>query len=105
MEADGARGPAELLTGTVVEIDIGHEALWIAADDGKHQREVVTGGANDRFRAAADTDPGFQRAAFERGKHPLITQGRARMTAPSNLVITDQRGEQIELFLEQDFVL
>ena len=89
----------------MVEIDKGPKPLGIAADDGERQRQVVARGANDGFRAAADTDPGPQRSGLDRREDALICQRRAQPAFPRHGVGLQQGREQIEFFLEQHFIL
>src|ERR1700685_2578248 len=65
VQADGARWLTELCVGAIIEIDMGQTPRRPPADNSQHQREVVTRGADDRFRAAADADPDFERPCFE----------------------------------------
>ena len=105
VHADRLHRPAELRKGAVIEIDIRPKPLGIAADDGKRQRQVVARGADDGFRAAADTDPGPQRPGLDRREDALILQRRTQPALPGHGVRPQQRGEQIEFFLEQHLVL
>ena len=105
MHGDRQRGLAELRKGAVIEIDIGTEARRIAADDGERQRQLVARRAHDRFRAAADADPGAQRRALDRREDALVLQRRPRLALPRDGVGADERGEEVELVLEQDLVL
>jgi len=82
MHADLAHRSAELCKGAVIEVDIRAKAIWIAANDGKHQRQIVVSRANDGFRTATDPNPGLESAAFDRRKYPLIGEGRARLASP-----------------------
>ena len=60
----------------------------VAADDREHQRQVVAGRADDRLRAAADADPGLQRAGLDRREYALVRSGGrvcpARSPAPAS---------------------
>ena len=105
MHGDRQRRLAELREGAVIEIDIGTEARRVAADDGERQRQFVARRAHDRFRAAADADPGAQRLALDRRKDALVLQRRPRPALPGHGVGADQRGKEVELVLEQHFVL
>jgi hypothetical protein len=75
MHRDLFRGPAELRECAMVEIDIGPEALGIAADDGERQRQIVARGADDGFGAAADADPGLGGPPSTGGKMRCFASG------------------------------
>src|SRR6201987_2575499 len=79
MHADRLRWPLKLLVGAEMQIDVGQEPLRIAADDGKHQREVVACRADYGFRASADTDPRLKRAMLDRREDQLVAQRRAHL--------------------------
>lgn len=57
--------------------------VWIAANNGEHQRQVIMGCADNRLQAATDPDPCLHGTAFDRGKYTLINEGRAGLAAPS----------------------
>jgi hypothetical protein len=83
---------SDLPVGAVVEIDERQKSLRLAADDGEHQRQIVMHGAHHRFRAAADSDPGFERAVLDLRKYRLMSERRPRRvcTAPGpNHLIVD----------------
>jgi hypothetical protein len=85
----------------MVEIDIGPEALGIAADDGERQRQIVARCADDGFGAAADADPSLERPALDRGKDALLRQRRPRAALPGHRLAP----ERFDLVLEQRLVL
>ena len=87
MHADLAHRPAELCKSAVIEVHIRTKAIWIAANDGKHQRQIVVSRANDGFRTATDPNPGLERAAFDRRKYALIGEGRARLASPCDWLV------------------
>jgi hypothetical protein len=62
-------------------------------------------GADDRLRASAHPDPGPERAEFDRRKHHLVLQRRAQSALPAHRLLLQQRREQVELLLEQFFIL
>src|SRR5919107_145837 len=66
VDAERQHRLAELGKGLVVELDVWGEAARVAADDGERERKAVPGGAHDRFRTAADADPGAERRAPDR---------------------------------------
>ena len=82
-----AHRPAELCKSAVIEVHIRTKAIWIAANDGKHQRQIVVSRANDGFRTATDPNPGLERAAFDRRKYALIGEGRARLASPCDWLV------------------
>src|SRR5262249_35833024 len=87
MHTDLAHYSAELCKSAVIEIDIRTKAIGIAANDSEHQRQIVMGRANDGFRTAADANPGFERAGFDRRKYALIGEGRARLPLPHDRLV------------------
>jgi len=89
----------------VIEIDVGAKPIWVAADDRQHQRQIVVRSADNRFRAAAHSDPGFECAGFDRRKYALIGQGRARLALPSHGFVLQERREQIDFLVEQHLVI
>src|ERR1700691_4653710 len=91
--------------GAAIEVDVRPKSVWFAADNGEHQRHVISGRAHDRFRAAADTDPGRETSGLDRRKHPLICQWRPRGALPCHRFLLDQCRKEIELFLKQLFVI
>src|SRR5882757_7410635 len=105
MHADRLDRALELLEGALVEVDIGREPFWIAADDRQHQRQVVTRRAYHGLGAAADADPGFQPAVLDWRKHTLVVERRAQLALPVNRLLLQELGEQVELLLEQRFIL
>src|SRR3984885_15753776 len=60
VNTDGSHRLAEMLIGAAIEVDVRPESARLAADNGEHQRHVVSGRAHDGFRAAADPDPGHK---------------------------------------------
>ena len=80
----------------MIEVHIRTKAIWIAANDGKHQRQIVVSRANDGFRTATDPNPGLERAAFDRRKYALIGEGRARLE-DGVTVPRDQQREIVRL--------
>jgi hypothetical protein len=84
VNANFSNGPAKLRKSTVIEVNEGPKAIGIAANDGNHQRQIVVRGANDRFRAAADANPGLERTGFDGRKDGLFVEGRARLTSPGD---------------------
>lgn len=88
----------------MVEIDVGFEACRRATDDRQHQGKLVAHRAHDRFRAAADADPGAQ-GGFGGRIDGLIAEGRAGGARPGDARFADQPGKEVEAFLEQRLVV
>ena len=105
MNADGSRWLAEMLIGAAIEVDVRSKSARLAANNGEHQRHVISGRAHDGFGAAADPDPGRKMSGFDRRKHLLICQRRPRGALPGHRLLLDQCREEIKLFLEQLFVI
>ena len=61
VHADRLLGEPEPGQGLAEQAGERGESLRGATDDGQHQREPVPRGADDRFGAAADADPGWDR--------------------------------------------
>ena len=105
MDTDGQRRFSSLGPGAVIQFDIGFEPARVAADDRQHHRQFVRYCADHRFRAAAHTDPCRQRLGFRTGVDCGIAQGGAQGAGPADLFLPQQSGKQIQLFLEQGFVI
>src|ERR1700738_4351645 len=100
MHANRLRRLLQCLVSAEMQIDVGQEPLGIAADDGKHQGEVVTCSADYGFRAATDPDPCLERAVLDRREDVLVDQRWAQLALPGDGLLLQQRGEQIELLVE-----
>ncbi len=61
--------------------------------------------AQHRLRRAADADPGLQPAGFGFRKDALVLQRRAGAALPGDRLLLQDGGKQIELVVEQLFVL
>ena len=61
--------------GVAIEVDQGHEALGLTADDGQGQGQAVAGRPHHRFGTAADAHPRPQRGRLGGRVHPLGLQG------------------------------
>src|ERR1700716_1219885 len=105
MHANGLRRLVQCLVGAGMQIDVGQESLRIAADDGKHQGEIVMCRADYGFRTAADPDPCLERAVLDRREDVLVDQRWAQLPLPRDGLLLQKRGEQIELLVEQLFIL
>ena len=64
----------------------------------------MAGGADDGLRTAADADPSLQ-AGFGGGVDALGVEGRAGGAAPGDCAFAPEGGKEVELFLEQGFVV
>src|SRR3569623_458850 len=94
-----------LLMGATVKIDERREALRIAADDRKHQRQLVIGRTHHRLRRAADADPRLQPPVLNRREDALVDERRTDRTFPGDRLLLEHLDEQIELLLKQLLVL
>ena len=97
---DRQLGAAELVERPAVEVDERREALGRTTDDRDHERQAVAGGAHDGLRAATDADPGLQPVAG-RGVDALLDERLADGAGPGDRLLGQQRGEQVELLVEQ----
>jgi hypothetical protein len=89
----------------MIEIDKGPKAIGVAANNGKHKRQIVMRRANDGFRTAADADPGLERSAFDWWKYGLLGKGRARLSSPGDRLVPQECRKQIEFIIKQRFVI
>src|ERR1700730_1267787 len=105
MHADRLRRLVQCLVGAEMQIDVGQESLRIAADDGKHQGEVVMCSADYGLRTATDPDPCLEWAVLDRRKDVLVDQRWAQLPLPGDGLLLQERGEQLELLVEQLFIL
>src|SRR5262249_46450612 len=105
MHADRLCRFANLRISAMVKLDIGFEAARIAADDGQHQRQIVMHSAHHRFRTADDADPGPQRSLFDRWIDALVVERRPDGALPADRLVAQEMSENIELLLEQPFVV
>src|SRR6516165_799808 len=99
MHTDLARRFAELRVGAVIEIDVRAKAIWIAADDGQHQWQIVMRRANNGFWTATDANPRLEGVTFSRRIYALISEGRACQPSPRDWLVLQDRGKQIEFVI------
>jgi hypothetical protein len=95
VHADGPRGLAEPLERLAKQAREGRESRRVAADDRKHQREAVAGGADDRLGAAADADPNRERAVLGVRDDVLVAQRRASGSSPGDRAAVHQLGDRL----------
>src|SRR5262249_49390722 len=105
VDADRLHRFAKLLERLEIEVDKRSKSRRRAADDGKHEREVVLRGAYNRFGAAADADPGLEFSVFDWRKTALVAERRPQLALPGHALLGGQRCEQAEFFLKQLLVL
>src|SRR5688572_28468227 len=93
----------------IVQVDVRREAQRTPADDREHERQLVPRRSHDRLRTAADTDPrrespglGWRIDMFRVQRCPRRTVPRYRRAGAIPL---ENRGEHLELLLEQRLVL
>ena len=73
---------------SLVELDVGCEALGSAGDDRQHQRQAEACGAYDRFRAAPDANPGRDVSLGDRRADGLARERRAEVPRPGDGLLT-----------------
>jgi hypothetical protein len=109
VDANGQRIDTALRERAVVEIDVRREPERVTADDREHERHSVPGRSHNRLGAAADADPRREATALGGRIHAQPVERRARLPAPRHRrtrpIRLEERGEQLELLLEQRLVL
>src|SRR5262245_35298115 len=107
MNGNRQYGRAALRQRLLVERDVRLEPTRISADDRERQRKLVTRRANDGLGTSADADPRPE-SVVGPGKDFLALERRTRRAVPvhwlTRVIVPQQRREEIELVLEEDFV-
>ena len=73
---------------SLVELDVGCEALGSAGDDRQHQRQAEACGAYDRLRAAANANPGRDVSLGDRRADELVRERRPEVPRPGDGLLT-----------------
>ena len=84
VHSDRKRVSTKVLEGLPEQLGEGRKPCRRAADDRQHQREPVAGGANDRLRAAAHTDPDREGAGFGVRHDVLVLERRSGLPVPGD---------------------
>src|SRR5699024_2554673 len=91
---------------TAIQLGEWGEALRRPSDDRKFKPHAIFCSADGRVRRAADRNPGGQTVrVIGRGEDRVVFEGCALSPGPGDRLFATEMVEEVEFFVEQDFVI